>query len=186
MQSNIKKSLYPLILLVIFLLTIPAYAKTEKVEKTFSVNKGGTLVIECDQGSIYVGTYDGDEVFVSVKKRASSKEQLKNFGVQIEQRGNDVYVKGENGQNNLVGVVFSVDVPKEYNVELRTGEGSISIDDIKGNIDAYTAEGNIKVADVKGDLKADAPKGSIRLGKITGKSSVNTSDKNMKIGSVNW
>jgi hypothetical protein len=176
MKSNIKKSLYPLILMAILLLTMPAYAKSEKIDKTFSVNKGGTLVVECDQGSIYVGTYEGDEVFVSVKKRASNQDQLENFGVQIEQRGNDIYVKGENGQDNMVGVEFTVDVPREYNVDLRTGEGYISVADIKGNVDAYTSEGNIKVSDVGGDLKAGAPKGSIRSGKITGKSSVKNSD----------
>lgn len=176
MQSYIKKSLYPLIMLAILGLTMPAYAKTEKIEKTFSVNKGGTLVIDCDLGAIYVGTWDGDEVFVSVKKRASKQKQLKSFGVQIEQRGNDIYVKGKNGQHNRVGVVFTIDVPKEYNVDLRTGEGCISVADIKGNVGAYTSEGDIKVADVGGNLKADAPRGSIHMGKIAGKSSVHTSD----------
>ena len=127
------------------------------------MNKGGTLVIECDLGAIYVGTWDGDEVFVSVKKRASKQKQLKSFGVQIEQRGNDIYVKGKNRRNSLVGVVFKIDVPREYNVVLKTDEGYINVADIKGNVDAHTSRGDIKVTNVDGDLKAVASGGKIFL-----------------------
>ena len=176
MQSYMKKSLYPLVLLAILALTLPAHARTERIKKTFPANKGGTLVVECDLGSIYVGTVEGDEVFVSVQKNALTRKQLKDFGVSIEQRGNDIYVTGENEQNNNVGVVFAIDVPEDYNVNLRTGEGYIKVGDIKGNVAAYTSEGNIKVAKVAGDLKADAPRGTIHLGKKkTGKSSVHRS-----------
>lgn len=175
MQAYIKKSLYPVIILAILALTIPAHAETAKIKKSFSVNEGGTLYVECNLGSIYVGTFEGNEVFVSVKKSALHEKQLKNYEVQIEQRGNDIYVKGNNGQQNNVGVVFAVDVPEEYNVDLRTGDGYIKVDNIKGNVDVYTSEGNIKVANVGGDLKADAPKGTIKLGKVKGKSSVNKS-----------
>ena len=163
MQSYIKKSLCPLILLFILALTIPAYAKTEKIEKTFSVGKGGTLVIECDLGSINVVTRDEDEVFVSVQKRAANLKQLKSFGIEIEQRGNDIYVKGKNRNRSDVGVVFSVDVPREYNVILNTGKGHIYVADIKGTVDAHTSGGNIKVIGMDGDLKADARGGKILL-----------------------
>ena len=163
MQSYIKKSLYPLTLLAILVLTMPAYAKTEKIEKTFSVNKGGTLVVECDMGSINVGTSNEDEVFVSIKKRAVNLKELNSFGVQIEQKGNDIYVKGKNRWKNSVGVVLTIDVPREYNVVLRTDKGYINVADIKGNVEAHTSKGNIKVTGVDGDLKADATGGRIHL-----------------------
>ena len=163
MHSYIKKSLCPLILLFTLALAMPAYAKTENIEKSFPVNKGGTLVIECDLGSINVETSSGDEVSVSVNKRAYKQSQLNSFKVRMEQKGNDVYVKAKNRQNNSVEVLFSVEVPREYNVVLKTDMGYINVADIKGNVDAHTSRGNIKVTDVGGELKANAKGGEIHL-----------------------
>ena len=163
MKLYIKKSLCPLILLAILALTIPANAKTEKIEKKYTVNKGGTLFIECDLGSINVGTWDENEVFVTVEKRGVNLKELKGFGVQIEQRGNDIYIKGEKRRHINVDVVFKVDIPREYNVALRTDKGYINVADIKGSVEAHTSKGNIKVIDVDGYLKADALGGKVYL-----------------------
>ena len=52
------------------------------------MDKGGKLVIESSLGSIFVGTWDRDEVCVIVIKRAQRKNQVAGFEAQIEQRGN--------------------------------------------------------------------------------------------------
>jgi len=198
MKSYIKKSFYALILLAILALTVPAYAGTGKIVKTFPVNTGGTLVIESNLGSIYIDTWDRDEVSVLVRKSASSKQREKGFEVQIEQRGNDIYVKGENEQNNRVSVDFCINIPKKYNVDLKTDKGSINVGDLKGNVKLLTSDGGIsigditdgdvdvrtsgdrvKVGNVKGGIKVDTSGGSILLGKITGKSCINESGCNI-------
>ena len=193
MKPYIKKSFYLVILLLAILaLTMPANAETGKIIKNFPVDKGGTLVIESNVGSIFVGTWDRDEVSVIVVKRASRKGQVAEFAPQIEQRGNDVYVKGENEQNNPVTVEYNVNIPKNFNVDLKTGKGSIKVTDIKGNVKLITSDGgirvgnvtggnvyaqtsgdSIRVGNVEGDVKVDTSGGSVRLGKITGKSSIN-------------
>ena len=173
MEPYIKKSLYALTLLAILALTVPAYAETGKIVKTFPVNKGGTLVIDSNLGSIYIDTWDRDEVSVLVRRRASSKQRVKGFEVQIERRGNDIYVKGENRPDNLVSVDFCVNIPKEYSVDLKTGEGSIDLGDIKGNVKAKTSGDSVKLGDVKGGVKVDTSGGSIQMGKISGKSCIN-------------
>lgn len=194
MKPYIKKSLYLITLLVILALTVPANAETGKIIKSFSVDKGGTLFIESSLGSIFVDTWDRDEVSVIVIKRASKKSRIEGFEAQIEQRGNDVFIKGENEQNNRVIVEFAVNIPKDFNVDLKTGKGSIKVTDIKGNVklltgdggirvgnvtggnvDARTSGDSIRVGNVEGDVKVDTSGGSIRLGEITGKSSINES-----------
>ena len=198
MNAYIKKSLYPLALLALLALTLPAYAETGKILKTFSVEKGGTLVIESNLGAIYVDTWDRDEVSVLVRRCASSKQRVKGFDVQIEQKGNDIYVKGENEENNRVSVDFRINIPKEYNVDLKTREGLIDLADIKGNVKLLTKDGNIvignvkdgnvdartsgdsiKVGNVKGGIKVDTSGGTIQLGEITGKSCINESGCNI-------
>jgi hypothetical protein len=194
MNQYIKKMLYTLIILAGLIVTVSANAETENIERTFSVSKGGTLILESDMGSIKVGTWDKSEVFVSVKKRASSKERLDRFKLLIEKRGNNIYIKGNREWNSRLQIEFHINVPKEYNVDLKTGGGSIKVADIKGNVklatsggsisignvdlgdvNAHTSGGSIKVGDVNGNLKVNTSGGSIHLGKVTGTSSINTS-----------
>ncbi len=193
MKPYIKKSLYLVLsLLAIMALTMTANAETGKIIKTFPVDKGGTLVIKSNMGSIFVGTWDRDEVSVIVVKRASRKSQVAGFEAQVEKRGNDVYVKGENEQNNPVMVAFEVNIPENFNIDLKTAKGSIKVTDIKGNVKLITGDGgigignveggnvyaqtsgdSIRVGNVEGDVKVNTSGGSVRLGKITGKSSIN-------------
>jgi hypothetical protein len=194
MKSYIKNSLYLVALMVILALTMPANAETGKITKTFTVDKGGTLVIESNLGSIFIGTWDRDEVSVIVKMSARKKSQVAGFEAQIEQRGNDVYIKGENEQDNRVSVEFDVNIPRKFNVDLKTGKGSIKLTDIKGNVklftndggisignvtggnvDAHTSGDSVKVGNVKGDVEVDTSGGSIQLGEVTGKSRINES-----------
>ena len=205
MKPCIKKALYSLVVLFGLTMAMSAFAKTENIEKTFSVNKGGTLNLDSDLGSVTVTTWDKGEVFVSVKKRARSQKRLDRFEVEIEQKGNDVYVKGDNEWHNRVQVEFHVNVPREYNVDLSTGGGSIKVADINGNvkldtsggsisignvsvgdINAHTSGGSIKVADVRGNVKVDTSGGSIAIGNVDGGNvDAHTSGGSIKVGDVN-
>jgi hypothetical protein len=200
MKQFAKSLLYSLMVLVGLSASMTANAETENIDQSFSVSKGGTLNLESDAGSIKVGTWDKSEVSVSVTKRARNQKRLDGFEVRIEQRGSDIYVSGANEWNNLVQVEFQVNVPREYNVDLSTGGGSIDVADINGNVrlktsggsiavgdvaggdvDAYTSGGSIEVGDVDGDVKVDTSGGSIHLGKITGTSSVHTSGGSISV-----
>lgn len=200
MKRTFRIFLFPVIILFILSLTIPAYAESEKIEKSFSVKKGGELIIDSDLGEIRVDTWGEDEVSVLIKKQALNQERLDAFEVEIEQRGNDIHIRGDNELNNRIRVEFRVKVPKEYNVDLSTGGDSINVDDIigdvkldtsggsitignvnGGDIDAHTSGGNIRVGDVNGDLKVHTSGGSIILGTVTGKSSIHTSGGNISL-----
>jgi len=186
MKPDMKKLLYSLVVLTVLFVVIPAQAETENIEKTFSVNKGGTMIIESDLGSINVETWNKGDVFVSIKKRASSQKRLDRFEVQIEQRGDDIYVEGDNKWLNRVRVEFHVNIPKEYNVDLRTGGGSIDVADINGNVKLHTSGGSISIGDVDGgDINAHTSGGSIKVGDVVnGKVKVDTSGGSISIGNV--
>ena len=189
-----------MIVLVALTLAITAHAATENFEKTFSVNKGGTLYLESGVASIKVVAWEKDEVSVSVKKNARNKKRLTEFEVQMEQSDNDIHIRGDNEWNNRVRVEFEVNVPRKYNVDLSTGGGSINVSDINGNVklhtsggsiaignidggdvDAHTSGGSIKVGDVNGDLNVNTSGGSIKLGIITGTSSIHTSGGSISV-----
>ncbi len=196
--------LFPIIVLFILSLVIPAYAESEKIEKSFSVKKGGELIIDSDLGEIRVDTWDEDEVSVLITKQARNQERLDAFEVEMDQRGNDIHISGDNELHNRVRVEFRIKVPKEYNVDLSTGGGSINVDDINGDvkldtsggsitigsvssgdIDAHTSGGNISVADVTGNVAVDTSGGSISIGNVDdGNVDAHTSGGNIRVGDV--
>jgi len=182
------------------MVAIPAKSETENVDKSFSVKSGGTLTIESDQGSIKVETWDKQTVEVLIEKKTGKQKQLDGFKVNFDQKGNNIFVEGDGDRNNKVSVKFTIKVPQGFNLDLKTGGGSISVADIsgevkvntsggsisignitQGNVDAKTSGGNINVGDVDGNLKVDTSGGNIRLGNINGKSSIDTSGGNITL-----
>ncbi len=183
-------------------IAVTAHSETQDINKSFSVSSGGSLDLESDQGAIRVETWDKQTVEVLVEKKARNQSRLDGFTVKFEQKGNQILIDGEGDWNNKVSVTYIVKVPKEFDVDLKTGGGSIKVDDIKGevkvntsggsikignvaqgNVDAHTSGGSIKVGDVDGNLKVNTSGGSIRLGKISGTSSIDTSGGSIRLES---
>jgi hypothetical protein len=194
MNNSIQRILFLLVALISVVAATPAKSEIENIDKSFSVKSGGTLTIKSDQGSIKVETWDNQTVKVLVEKKARKQKQMDGFKVNFDQKGNNIFVEGDGDWNNKVSVKFIIKVPQEFNLDLKTGGGSIGVANIsgevtvntsggsisignvaQGNVDAHTSGGNIKVGDVDGNLKVVTSGGNIRLGKINGKSSIDTS-----------
>jgi hypothetical protein len=199
-NNSIQRILFLLVALFSVMVAIPAKSETENVSKSFSAESGGKLTIESDQGSIKVVTWAKQKVEVLVEKKAGKQRQLDGFKVNFDQKGNDIFVEGDGVRNNRVSVKFIIKVPQKFNLDLKTGGGSIEVSDIsgevkvntsggniiigdviQGNVEAKTSGGNINVGDVDGNLKVDTSGGNIRLGKINGKSSIDTSGGNITL-----
>jgi hypothetical protein len=200
MNNSIQKVIFLLVALFSVIAAIPAKSETENVDRSFSVKSGGNLTIESDQGSIKVVTWDKQKVEVLVEKKAGKQKQLDSFKVNFDQKGKDIFVEGDSVRNNRVSVKFIIKVPQKFNLDLKTGGGSIEVADIsgevkvntsggniiigdviQGNVEGKTSGGNINVGDVDGNLKVDTSGGNIRLGKINGKASIDTSGGNITL-----
>jgi hypothetical protein len=178
----------PLSIIVLSLLSLfgsISYAAVEEIEKEFDVKPGGTLMINSDQGAINILTSKRDRVHVHIKKKANKESRLANFSADIEQQGNDIIIEGDGDWNSKVSVTFTITVPTKYNLDLKTGGGAISVDDISGELKLKTSGGSIKVADMaQGSLDADTSGGSITVGDINGNIKVNTSGGSITIGNI--
>lgn len=202
-MNHLSQKIVPLLFaLGVGMLTTAVKSETENVEKSFSVSSGGTLDIKSDQGSIKVETWNKKKVEIQVEKKARNKDRLKTFKIKFEQKGNQILVDGDGERNNKVSLKYIVKVPKEFNLDLNTGGGSITVDDIsgeikvdtsggsisighvtKGSVDANTSGGSIKVGNVDGNLKVNTSGGSISLGKVSGTSSIDTSGGSISLES---
>lgn len=183
---------------VLFLSTALASEFSDK-EKTLSVSKGGNLSVSLFSGNISIKTWDKNELHIKLEG-----ENL-NY-IKISQEGNSVSIRTNENEEKYRDKSFTlfVSIPKEFNIELKTNGGNISLENsLKGNVKVNTAGGNIVVPDIdgntslktsggnistgsiKGDIDVTTSGGDIKCGNISGSAAISTAGGNIRIGNVN-
>ncbi len=162
-----------------------SFAQADNYDEEFSVDAGGELRLRSDAGSIEVRTWDQDTVRVRIRN-------ADNFEVSFEQQGDDVYVLAEAERSRGIfgfgsfssRIEFEVDVPDVYSVDLDTGGGRITVEDITGDVRADTSGGSIQIGEVTGTVYADTSGGRIEIGNVDGDVTADTSGGSIQIGDV--
>lgn len=159
-----------------------ANAASDDIDRDFDVGANGTLSIRSDAGPIEVRTWDENRVRLRIRNHSG-------FDLEIDQSGDDVIVVADSkgsifglGRSNIG---FTVDVPVQYNVDLNTGGGSITVGDLSGEVEVDTSGGHIEIGFVTGgDIQADTSGGHIEVRGATGDVDVDTSGGRITIGDV--
>jgi DUF4097 and DUF4098 domain-containing protein YvlB len=191
-----------LFLPVLLLLTLPSLGQTSDDQpstqsKSFKVSKGGMLEVSVQAGDIRLNTWEKDEVYVKV----SEIEEDDVDNLEMTQVGNNVRVEFHSrwGSNPR----FDISVPAQFNADLQTSGGDITINggmtgtlkgttsggdirlgDVVGAADMNTSGGDIITGDIQGDLYLNTSGGDLRIGLVTGKADVNTSGGDITVEKV--
>jgi Toastrack DUF4097 len=191
------KSIIPLLTLGA-LLAAPAMLQakiTRTVEKTFTVQPGGTLKVQTQGGDIKVLTGTGNEVRVTATEKikadsaAEADELLKELDLSIEQAGDSVTATAKYAREGgwhignwpPVSVSFTVTVPSRYNVNLNTSGGDIGLESINGHARLRTSGGNLKLDRVEGEVDGGTSGGDITLREGTATVKLSTSGGNIHV-----
>jgi len=169
------------------------------IEKSFSVTPGGKLVVDADRGSVTVKTDAGDKVEVRVfrKIKGGSKEKaeesFKDHQVTLSQDGNSVSIVAKDkrktrmisfGDSNLE-VRYEINIPKRFDVDLKTSGGNVAVADLEGNVVARTSSGAIKLAHTTGSVTALDSGGDISVEEVGGALTARTSSGSITIVKAN-
>jgi hypothetical protein len=191
-----------LFILAFFLLTaaIASAAIEETISKSYSVRPGGKLTVDSNRGSIRIEGKRGDRIDVEIIQNVRSnnkrtvKDILDNFQVRFDQDGNDLSIKAEYKRDGLRGlfnrisnrlqVKFLITVPLEYDVDLHTSGGSISVLDLDGEVLSKTSGGSLTYENITGDIFGRTSGGSIKVGEIIGDVDAHTSGGSIRIKKV--
>lgn len=169
------------------LFAVPATVLAEKqiIEKNYSVESGGKLIIKSDSGSIDIKTWNKNEVSIWIQKDSRRSESLDEYLISHEQNVGQVTITGEAPRGNRVSVRYRIQVPASFNLDLDTGGGYITVDDINGAVKVDTSGGKINIGNVTGgDVHADTSGGNVEIGNATGTVFANTSGGNIEVGDV--
>jgi DUF4097 and DUF4098 domain-containing protein YvlB len=179
MKTKQLLALPVLLLLALRLVGQTSEEQAGSQSKSFKVSKGGTLEVSVQAGDIRLNPWEKNEVYV----KASGIEEDDADNLEMTQVGNNV--------------------PAEFNVDLQTSGGDITINgrmtgtlkgttsggdvrigDVVGSADMNTSGGDIIAGDVQGDLYLNTSGGDLHTGLVTGRADVNTSGGDITIEKV--
>jgi hypothetical protein len=163
---------------------VSARDKDGEKNATFNVDKGGKLEMKIGYGDITITPWDKNEVYIrAIGFDEDEMEQIKMKG---EKNKVTVRFKMEDNESGSNSAEFEVNVPKEFNLTLSTGGGTISIeDDIKGSVDGSTGGGDIKLRNVmNGTVTLSTGGGDVKAGAIGGDVKLSTGGGNIDIDDI--
>jgi hypothetical protein len=154
-------------------------------EKTLPTQNGQLLDVDAFAGSIKVTPSGTSEVTVKAYGNSEEKEKI-DFSAENSSEGVTVIVKRKSGSHlNNINLRLEISVPSDYNVELKTGGGSISVSSVKGKSDITTAGGSVTIEGTAGETRVVTMGGSISVKDFTGNVSVETNGGSIKLAGSN-
>lgn len=157
------------------LMASPANAADKALDRTFEVEAGGRLTVQLDAGHITVKGSDSNRVVVRLRAEGSERE-IEDLMWTADRSGDGVAItlklehdKGWfNWKQNSMRINASVEVPRNYNVELATSGGGIDVRDLHGEAKGRTSGGRIHVESVHGKVNMRTSGGSVILKSLQG------------------
>jgi DUF4097 and DUF4098 domain-containing protein YvlB len=162
-----------------FLLPAEGFSKTtteDVLKQSFQAEPGGQFTLESDGGSVDVVTGDKPQVEIEVRRKVTglaedkARPLLQEHEVTFDQDGPTLRVKGrlKPTHSHLLRqagfqVQYTISLPRQFNLELRTAGGHIKVGDVQGEVKARTAAGSLTFAAISGPLTAETSGGSIEL-----------------------
>ena len=162
----------------------------EVVERSVEFAPGGRITIVNVNGDITVNSWDRHEVKMKAFKRARAESEdaarmlLEKTAVQFERTDEGIDIRTDApktpGRNRNVSVAYTVTVPKEIDLEMKTVNGTIEVKDISGAVDAKTTNGRIGLTGIVGTIQAKTTNGKIGLLEVLGPIRAKTTNGSIK------
>jgi Putative adhesin len=175
-----------------------AHAKIERtVEKSFTVQPGGTLHLETQGGNIQVLPSNDAVVKVTAKEKitagseAEADELLEKLTLTIEQTGNDVTASAKYEPRPAgfrlkswppVQVDFIVTMPASFASDVKTSGGNVVLGDFAAKVHARTSGGDVTLGKIGAEVDASTSGGNVRLAEGAGAVKLHTSGGNIVVG----
>ncbi len=184
------------ILCLLVVSSFAAFAATEEqIQKTFTADPGGTLVVDVDFGTIEVTTNSTSQVAVDVwrkitrGKKADEEAFLRDHPVKISQDGDTITVNCRSeskwswfsGWRNRNEAKYKVRVPAQFNTRLNTSGGGIAVDGVAGDVKAGTSGGGLHFARLHGAVDGKSSGGGIDVHGCEGDIRIETSGGGIEV-----
>ena len=155
-------------------------ASAEEWTKSYSINGRARVRVDSNDGAVRVTTGDSKRVEFRVIYEGYTVD--KNLTITSKQDGDNVEIsaRARNGMswgwNMHRRLQIEIHMPRNADLGVETGDGSVESDAITGNVDIHTGDGHIRLDGAKGDIRLRTGDGSIEGRDLDGKLEANTGD----------
>jgi len=160
-------------------------------EKHFVVSGQADLNLHTFDGSIQMKSWDKDEVLVEIERRGPDQKAAEALVVNMSQEGNRIVVDAPAPSDRRDGIHIGswqspsvsliVTAPRKVSVDARTGDGSISADDLAGTVGLSSGDGSIRARRIEGSLRARTGDGSISVTDGAGRVEADSGDGSVEL-----
>jgi hypothetical protein len=179
----VSKRLFLLLVSVLALVSLSAQA--EEWRKTFSVSGTPDIVVDTNDAEIRVYASERKDVEAIV---FTEGYKIGDLNIVDRQTGNRVELRvrvphqwGISLGGHSRSVKIELNVPRQSDMNLHTGDGNIRLQGVKGNLLLDTGDGEIEALDSAGPMKADTRDGNIRVDGVFAALDVHTGDGNILV-----
>ena len=170
MTRSVKTALS---LLFALALAVPAAAQreTENVDRTLTLQPGGTLRLKTFSGRVRITGGGGDQVVIKAVRRAT-RDRLDDIKLEITQSGSTIEVDAnhrvvERRNDNVVETDFDIQVPARTRLDIKTFSAPVTVVGVMGshNIDGFSSDVAVEASEwAEGnDLDINTFSGNVRL-----------------------
>ena len=156
-------------------------ASAEEWTKSYSISGRAQVRVDTNDGAVRVTT--GDSKQVEFRVEYQGYELNKNLRVDSRQDGDSVQINarvtghwGFSWGGNHRNLRIEVRMPKDADLQVDTGDGSVETQSVNGRLKIHTGDGSVKAQAVNGDVDIDTGDGSITLEGAKGEIRLHTGD----------
>src|SRR6267378_256600 len=171
---------------LVALTALTATARAEEWTKSYTVSGRAQVRVDTNDGAVRIATGDGKQVEFRVIY--DGYELNKTIHVDSRQDGDSVQVNarvtghwGFSWGRGRRGPRIEVRMPKNADLQIHTGDGSVHVQAVDGSVDIDTGDGSITVEGAKGDIRLHTGDGRIEARNLDGSVDANSGDGHIKI-----
>jgi DUF4097 and DUF4098 domain-containing protein YvlB len=171
------------------LLLLAAPARADEWQKTFPVTGTPDLSLDTRDGRVTVKGWDRPEIGVRV---VTTRWHIGPGGVTVEARqdGNKVVVTVRQPHdwmgfsisfNPQKRLEIEVNVPRQSNLAITTGDGAVTLDDVSGRVMLHSGDGAIHASGVRGEFDIETGDGAIEISNVDGRVRAHSGDGHVRL-----
>jgi DUF4097 and DUF4098 domain-containing protein YvlB len=155
-------------------------ASAEEWTKTYTISGRANVHLYTNDGSVRVTTGDTKQVELRVIYNGYTLD--KNLTIESKQDADRVDLTAKEtmhwnwGIHVSRGLRLEVRMPKNADLTVDSGDGSVETESVMGNLDIHTGDGHIKVQGAKGQIKLRTGDGSIEGRDLDGQIDADSGD----------
>jgi hypothetical protein len=156
-------------------------SRAEDVVKSYAVSGRANVRVDTNDGSVHVTAGDNKQVEFRVEYQGYVLG--KDLKIDSHQDGDKVELTarlmghwGFSWGHNSRNLHIEVRMPKEGDVTVQTGDGSVQADSIQGTVNVHTGDGSVKANSLNGTIDLHTSDGSITVDSLKGDIRLRTGD----------